>query len=164
MEYSELEMLEDLFDSVKPIEIDGVEYKALFDYGTVEDLNAFLRVKRRTSTYPLIWLSTPFKAESLSRVGSKSNLVFTIATNGTSVMANRVRAQTTIKKVLLPLIANIKEAIKRCSFISRDGEDIDLTYHFNFSVEDDKSSDIWDAIEFGVEFKFKMCNYKKVKL
>ena len=164
MEYSELEMLESLFDSVGVVTVNGNGFKPTFDYGTVEDLNKFLRIKKTgsTNTYPLIWVTTPFKTSYHNVNETKSSVTLILATNSDSVSLNKDRAKTTIKSVLLPLISNIKEAIIRSPYIigGRD-RDYDLTYHFNYAVEETRATTIWDAIELTLELKFKICNYNK---
>ena len=160
MESSELEMLESFFDDVESVYVDDKPYKPVFDYGTVEDLNKVLRVTRRgeVNRYPLIWLPTPFKVDYIDEFYTGGVIKLVLATNTSSTAFNKERSKTTVKKVLLPLIANITEAIKRSKFIFGSNK-YDLVYHFNYNVDEAKSTDIWDAIELSFDIKFKKCNY-----
>ena len=158
MAFNEFEVLEDLMSSIKPIDVEGIEFAPVFDYGSNEDLNKFLRLKRRgnENTYPLIWLETPYSSDFLdiNHRGYDTKLI--LATNSSQSTLNKDRMKTTFKLVLLPLLDALFEAIKRHGKVSRSKK-YGLTYHFNYSVSEKESTDIWDVLVLDIELKYKIC-------
>lgn len=158
MASNEFTILEEVVALIEPINIDGVDYAPQFDYGSNEDLVKYIRIKRRVdgNTYPLIWLETPYSTSHHQINWRSSETKLILATNSDQNTLNKERMLTTFKLVLLPLVEGLKKAVKRHNSITSEWE-YDLTYHFNYGVENNEKTDIWDALVLTVEFKFKNC-------
>src|SRR5690606_6642328 len=96
-------------------DIDSVEHKPKFNFGTEEDLIVFINDNRdgNINTYPLIWVQTPFQTEGKEpRLNCKLKLI--LAVNSNSTLTNEERLEVSFKPILVPLFENVIKAFNRC--------------------------------------------------
>lgn len=129
------------------------EFEVRFKYGDQKELIAFLKSEIGSDNpYPLIWLIYPFiEIHSRNKVTLNDvSLVLAVETNDS--MFNEDRMEQTYKTVLFPLLNNIKTVFKRANIFNTD-EVYTIIKYPNYSGIDDgegdenKSTDIWDAIK-----------------
>ena len=150
--------LETIFNQLHLLTVNSKEYKPIFRFGTEDDLQKYLKVKRRTGEryYPLIWLETP------TVEAGELDLNFVIATlNMRTDMGNFDRLTYTMEPTLDPLFTNIVTAIKGSRVFKFAPELYDKNYrgekHFNYLV----TPDIWDAISFTFSLQYtRECEVK----
>ena len=162
MVFNEFEILENTFNLMPELDVDGVKFKHQFEFGSHEDLLKFLELKRRgdAKTYPLIWLETPYKVErdTTSNGTAPTNLI--IANLSNQDMLNRQRMETSFKKVLMPVLDDMLKVLKYGKATSYD--EYDTTYFFNYAPSEKEGSDIWDVIKLELVIKYKKnCLIKK---
>lgn len=166
------ERLKELFPTLPNItDIDGVEHKPKFDFGTEEDLIVFINDNRdaEINTYPLIWVQTPFPTEGKEpRLNCKLKLI--LAVNSNSTLTNTERLEISFKPILVPLFENVIKAFNRCGFITLRNRDKEKrTNFFNYGVKEQgekntviQTTDIWDAIKFECEIEMSDCPLREI--
>lgn len=161
--------LKELFPTLPNItDIDSVEHKPKFDFGTEEDLHVFINDNRdaKTNTYPLIWIQTPFTTNGKEpKLGCKLKLI--LAVNSNSKLTNSERLEISFKTILVPLFENVIKAFNRCGFITlRNRENEKRTNFFNYGVKqgetESQATDIWDAIKFECEIEMSDCALREI--
>jgi hypothetical protein len=155
MVFNEFNILDEIFKRIEPINVDGVDFEAKFEYGSHEDLLKFLELNRRgkTNTYPLIWLETPYKVTRDYALNGVATTNLIIANLSKSDTLNKDRMETSFKLVLFPILNDILRLL-RLDFIVSYSE-YSTTYHFNYAPEEKKSSDIWDVVQLELDLKYK---------
>lgn len=164
--------LKELFPTLPNItDIDSVEHKPKFDFGTEEDLIVFINDNRdgNINTYPLIWVQTPFQTESKEpRLNCKLKLI--LAVNSNSTLTNAERLEISFKPILVPLFENVIKSFNRCGFITLRNRDKEKrTNFFNYGVKEtgekntvSQTTDIWDAIKFECEIEMSDCPLREI--
>ena len=150
--------LQTIFEQIPPMEINGKIYNVVFRFGTEEDLQKYLSVKRKSGDryYPLIWLETPTVEDS------EVELNFTLATlNRRTDMGNFDRLKYTFEPTLEPLFDLMRSAIRQSRTFKFGPEQYDKNYRgtklFNFNV----TPDIWDAITLTLNLRYtRECKVK----
>lgn len=127
------------------------EFKPKFGAGDKLELAHFLADSKTGETvYPLIWLLHPTD-EIHSRGHIKVNeLVLILAVNTNAAMLNKERIETTFKKILLPLLENVKHAFRFASNLNLKDE-VGVVKYSNYSDnlstgDSNFTIDRWDAL------------------
>lgn len=143
---------------------EDADLKPVFEYGTTEDLTAFLNDQSKLDKYPypLIFMETPVRATGGVNLITLP-LTLILATRTKSEFTPRQRSERTIGQRLKPLLNNVIYAFDHSSNmrIIKDRNDFNNAYTteifynyggpINYSREGDTESaqpDIWDAIRF----------------
>tara|TARA_R110000764_G_C11027156_1_gene384737 strand:- start:2723 stop:3232 length:510 start_codon:yes stop_codon:yes gene_type:complete len=139
--------LAEMFDMLPTIKD---KFKPKFGYGDKKELNAFLKNRKRTSPYPLIWLLYPYKEVHNKRNVSIKNLELVIAVQTNSSMENSERIIKTYKGILIPLLDDINSLFLRANILNVNKE-YEVEKHPNYSDSEEGNSSagtlIWDAIK-----------------
>lgn len=167
---SEILILEKIFEQLPLSVSDNSKSKPSFFYGTVEDLNAFLKVNKNKNVYPLVYMITPYTITGYNF--KTARLSFIIAVNNANInMSNKERLITVFNKYIYPTRDNIIKAINYSGATEIINiEDITEKLYFRYMVNKEKASsgsntgnftgttiDIWDAIRIELQIKFS-CN------
>lgn len=156
-----LAKLKEVMDQLPIQTINGKDYKPVFRFGTEDDLNKFLKVKRRGGGrhYPLVWLETPVEE------GIDTTFTLILATvNKRTDMGNVDRLDWTMTDTLVPLERNVMHALKRSRAFKMTADqwvtnNYSGTKIFNYTM----TPDIWDAIRMEVGVRFlKDCKVKQI--
>ncbi len=127
-------------------EIDG--FPINFHWGGQDELNRYIALKKMP--YPLIW-GIPQK-ETIDRDGKflNTNAVFFLATRENQTdRLNDVRLNESFKKVLFPLLENLRYGFLKSNRINFTRDDDEFLKLPNFSESgENKTIDYWDAIEY----------------
>lgn len=152
--------LDEIISQIPYIDIGGKKYKPIFRYGTKGQLAEDLSLQRKTGEkyYPLIYLETPFSQDAIV------TLRFILATlNIRTDMRNKDRLDLTFNQVLLPLKNNLYHALLRSGVFYRTPNTPYGTYNGEFVFNYHMTPDIWDALIYQVELRFKDdCDVKKI--
>ena len=155
MAFNEFEILNTIIDRIPLLNIGGKDYKTVFEFGSHEDLMKFLELKRRTkgNTYPLIWLTTPYKvSRDRAKIGgAPTNLI--IANLSNQDMLNKERLETSFKLVLYPILDALLSELKYSKTTSYN--EYETTSHFNYQPAEKEGSDIWDVIQLELDVTYK---------
>lgn len=157
----EFKTLTEILDNLpNTVDINGKSFKPKFDYGTQADLLKYLSLKkkgrRKTNTYPLVWLQTGFAMVRKGNIET-GTLNFILATISSRDISNRDRTKQSFLQILDPLVLSVEKAINANygTRISRNGQV--TTKYFNYENDLEKgATDIWDAIAFEVEFTINL--------
>jgi len=146
--------LRELFATLPPANYDGEEFPVIFDFGSEEDLNKFIRQEEKK--YPLIWLQTGFYEDKKDPQTISSNISLILATySGDVNKDNFQRLEDNFKKVLLPLLENIDKAFERSNIALFEDKNYRVTKFYNYGDgKEHGSTDIWDAIKYEVSINF----------
>jgi len=147
--------LRELFATLPVINISGTDFGMVFDFGTAEDLEIFL--KQEQKKYPLIWLETGFEeTHNTYEDALDVSVSLKIATSGfDSTLLNQVRLTTTFKDVLIPVLENVRKAFERSNTVLLQSTEFKVTKYYNYGSDNSQEqSEIWDAIRFDVDLKF----------
>jgi len=127
------------------------EFPIVFDGGDERELNAFLTTKQGDSRpYPLIWLVYPFKEIHTKKEVKLDSVTFILAVETNSEMLNKQRLDETFKKILFPLLFNIRKAFEKACIININDE-YEIIKHPNYSSDENgeqlSSIELWDALK-----------------
>lgn len=148
--------LREIFNTLPQVNIpdangNPVPYSVSFDWGTIEDLNLWLK---QNATYPLIWLETGFEeTHNSSKEEVSVALSFKIATSGLkSSLLNQQRIASTFDLVLFPVLENVRKAFERANTVQLQNTDWKILKFYNWSTtEGMETTQVWDALRFDVE-------------
>lgn len=166
---SEFDILAEIVSNIPTIKREGgKEYKTVFQYGTHADMLRYLRSKRKDGAspyYPLVWLETPTDTVHdfrMNEIDGEFNII--IATKSDNIKSNLQRNNTTLKNTLNPVYDYLVKALKSSRATKLIGDTVGKSVFFNYDSDAEKgSTDIWDAIKFTPNIKFKLnCKVKKV--
>ncbi len=147
----EFKALADVLDNLPQMNIDGIFYTPIFDYGSHEDLIKFLRLKNKgnvKNVYPLIWLETPVSFEYTSTIFEVGSLSFVVATISNATLSNRERTDGTFEITLDPLVKTIVKELRAKPWFSIAEETIVTTKYFKYDSDNENyTPEIWDAIK-----------------
>lgn len=157
----EFKVLSEILDDLPVItDINGNDFKPVFDYGTQADLLKFLSLKKKSKStgnvYPLVWLQTPVSFAKENEI-EVANVNFVLATISDRNISNRTRTTNSFVQILDPLQASVEKAINvhEGTRVSRYNQDI--MKYFNYENDLEKgATDIWDAISFRVNLEINL--------
>jgi hypothetical protein len=126
----------------------GLKFKPKFMYGNELQLLDFLRQHNTgKSVYPLIWMVYPTEETHKRSQVDFDNLTLILAVETNPIMLNDQRLVETYKKVLFPLLDNIKHCLQT-SNVSSKPQDFTVSKFPNYSTNqlDNKATYVWDAL------------------
>jgi hypothetical protein len=142
-------------------------HKVIFGYGDKKELNAFLKVRKLETVYPLIWLLYPYSEKHTNTRVEVSKAVFILAVSTNASMENKQRLDSNFGKILLPLFFTFRKAFKNANIINSNNE-YDVVKHPNYSDgesgEEHPGTFIWDALRVETDFELMDTCLKELKL
>lgn len=153
------EVLEEVFSYLPDMsfEEDGTEFPVRFGYGDEVELNVFLKNREVSDVYPLIWMLYPQTEKHLKNSVRLEKATFILSVTTNQSMENSERIKLTYRKILIPLMFNIRLLFRQSNVISvyDKEEKYIVTKHPNFSESTmrDKTGAvaIWDALKITVD-------------
>lgn len=140
-------------------------YPVIFGAGDDKELGAFLKIRKNTSPYPLIWLLYPTPENHTKTKLNVENAQFILAVPTKAELRNPERRKTTYKNVLNPLLENFILLFRRANIISFEGN-FTAVKHPNYSSDENGDEHIagviWDAYRVDVSFSVIDTCYRKV--
>jgi len=131
-------------------------FEVVFGCGDNKELQVFLKEKAADSDpYPLIWLVYPYVENHLRTKVELNKLTFILAVETNKSMLNKERIDETYKKILFPLLDNIKSLFTRANIMNVKDEYTIIKFP-NYSGDDNDTLSSyttanWDALKVTID-------------
>jgi len=153
--------LEEIFSYLPTMSFDvsGEKFPVTFGYGDELSLNGYLANREENSVYPLVWMLYPLEENHKKTRLIVDGLELIAAVNTNSSMENKERISLTFGKVLMPLLDNIRFALKSANIatLGDKDENFKVVKYPNYSKTDAREENatiaIWDAIKITVDLE-----------